>query len=63
MTKPLSFHISNLKYNNINLSSNQIKRILQKVREIKYPLEQNFLNSFIYYFIFKNYIEFFSYNN
>ena len=53
MTKPLSFHISNIKYNNINLSSNQIKRILQKVREIKYPLEQNFLNSFIYYFIFK----------
>jgi len=43
MTKPLSFHISNLKNNNINLSSNQIKRILQKVREIKYPLDQDFL--------------------
>lgn len=41
--KPLSFHISNLKKNNIMLSINQIKYLIQKVREQNYPSNKKYL--------------------
>ena len=43
INKSLSFHISNLKNNNIYLSKNQTKRLLQKIRENRYPPDDIFL--------------------
>ena len=41
--KPLSIHKNNLKANNISLSNNQIKWLLQKIREEKFPSDAHFL--------------------
>ena len=41
--KPLSFHIENLKSNKIILTHNQIKWRLQKLREVKFPNNNDFL--------------------
>ena len=41
--KPLSFHKNNLKANNIFLSNNQIKWLLQKIRDEKFPSDALFL--------------------
>ena len=40
---PLSFHKNNLKANNIFLSNNQIKWLLQKIRDEKFPSDALFL--------------------
>ena len=48
--KPLSFHISNLRQNDIDLTVNQIKWQLQKIREDTFPKEDIFLN-YSYYFL------------
>ena len=45
LTKPLSFHIENLKKNNIKLSKNSIKNILQSLREDEYPSNEKFLKN------------------
>lgn len=37
LTKPLSFHINNFKTNNIHYTNNQIKYLLQKLREKSFP--------------------------
>ena len=42
--KPLSFHCINLQTNNIYLKKNQIKWILQKIRENKFPSDIKYLN-------------------
>ena len=41
--KPLKFHIDNFKNNNINLTVNQIKWRLQKIREQNFPNDMEFL--------------------
>jgi hypothetical protein len=41
--KPLKFHIDNFKNNNINLTENQIKWRLQKIREKNFPNDAEFL--------------------
>ena len=41
--KPLNFHIMNLKQNKILLSKNQIKWLLQKIRESNFPNNEKFL--------------------
>ena len=41
--KPLKFHVDNFKKNNINLTYNQIKWKLQKIREEKFPNDFEFL--------------------
>ena len=41
--KPLSFHKNNLRTNNIYLKNNQIKWILQRLREGKFPSDNKFL--------------------
>ena len=43
ITKPLSFHISNIRNNNIKLTTNQIKRLVQKIREVNFPSDSDFL--------------------
>lgn len=43
LNKSLSFHYENLKNNDIFLSKNQIKRILQKLREAKFPNDIEYL--------------------
>ena len=43
LDKPLSFHLENLKNNNFKLSKNQIKWILQILREQNYPSDANYL--------------------
>ena len=43
MDKPCSFYIQNLRENNLKLSNNQIKWILQKIRQNKYPKNEDFL--------------------
>lgn len=43
MDKPISFHIENNKNNNVLLKKNQIKYLLQKYREIKYPSNNKYL--------------------
>ena len=43
INKPLSFHLNNLKNNNITLTKNQTKKILQKIREDIYPSNDIFL--------------------
>ena len=45
INKRFSFHISNLKKNNIYLTENQIKRLLQKIRENTYPPDDKFLKN------------------
>ena len=44
LEKPLLFHLINLKNNNIILKKNQIKYLLQKYREYKYPADNIFLS-------------------
>ena len=44
LEKPLSLHLINLKNNNIILKKNQIKYLLQKYREYKYPADNIFLS-------------------
>ena len=41
--KPLSFHKNNLQNNKIYLYTNQIKWILQKLREEKYPSDSKYI--------------------
>ena len=41
--KPTSFHIQNLAQNDIKLTTNQIKWLVQKIRQIKYPKDEEFL--------------------
>ena len=41
--KPLKFHIEKFKANNINLTYNQIKWNLQKIREDKFPNDSEYL--------------------
>ena len=41
--KPLKFHIENFKANNINLSYNQIKWKLQKIKEEEFPNDNDYL--------------------
>ena len=41
----MSFHIDNLKNNNIILKRNQIKYLLQKYREIKFPSDEKYLKN------------------
>lgn len=43
LEKDLSFHINNLRNNNIYLKKNSIKWLLQKLREEKYPSDEIFL--------------------
>ena len=43
LEKPLNWHLSNLKENGILLSKFQVKNILQKLREYKYPKDNEFL--------------------
>ena len=43
LEKPLNWHLSNLKENGIILSKFQVKNILQKLREYKYPKDNEFL--------------------
>ena len=43
LNKPLSFHMDNLKNNNVILTTNQIKWILQKLREKEYVSDEIFL--------------------
>ena len=45
LEKNLSFHIDNLKNNNIILKRNQIKYLLQKYREIKFPSDEKYLKN------------------
>ena len=40
ITKPLSFHKSNIRNNNVKLSKNQIKKLVKKIREINYLSNQ-----------------------
>ena len=42
--KPYSFHVNNFKKNNLNFTGNQIKYLLQKIREETYPSNIKFLN-------------------
>ena len=44
LEKPLSFHIMNLKSNDIILKKNHIKYLLQKFRENNFPSDSKFLN-------------------
>ena len=41
--KPLTWHINNLAKNNIKIKKTQIKNILQKVREINFPNDTDYL--------------------
>ena len=43
LKKPLSFHFENLKNNGIKLSKNQIKRLLQNLRDYQYPKDEEYL--------------------
>ena len=43
INKPFSFHLNNLRSNNIYLTKNQNKRLLQKIRENKFPPDVIFL--------------------
>ena len=47
LDKSLEWHILNLKNNNIILTRNQIKNILQKFRDINFPKDYIFLNDLI----------------
>jgi len=42
--KPISFHQANLKTNNIFMTQNQLKWVLQKIREEKFPTNEKFLS-------------------
>ena len=44
LDKPFSFHKTNLEYNNIKLTANQIKWIIQKFREKIYPNDDKYLH-------------------
>ena len=43
LEKDLSFHINNLRNNNIYLKKNSVEWLLQKLREEKYPSDEIFL--------------------
>lgn len=43
LDKPLSFHLMNLKNNNIILKPNHVKHLFQKYRELTYPSDTKFL--------------------
>ena len=43
--KPLKFHINNFKSNNINLTKNQVKWNLQKIREQNFPNNNEYLKN------------------
>ena len=43
LDKSMSWHYNNLIKNQINLSKNQVKRILEKEREINYPKNETYL--------------------
>ena len=43
LEKSLLWHHENLKNNNLNMSQNQIKKLLQKLREEYYPNDDSFL--------------------
>ena len=45
LNKPFSFHYENLKTNDIYLTKNQVKRILQTLRESKYPNDNEYLKN------------------
>ena len=45
MNKPLSFHLENLKNNDIKLNKTQIKYLLQKIRENNFPKDEDYLNN------------------
>ena len=41
--KRASFHINNLAQNNIRLTTNQIKWLIQKIRQVNYPKDDDFI--------------------
>ena len=41
--KPMAYHVSNFKANNINITFNQLKWKLQQIREEKFPNDNKFL--------------------
>ena len=41
--KPASFHINNLAQNNIRLTTNQIKWLIHKIRQVNYPKDEDFI--------------------
>ena len=47
LNKPLTFHLNNLRNNNIVLKNNIIKNLLQKLREETYPIDNEYLNNII----------------
>ena len=46
--KPLSFHLDNLKNNNIPFAKNKIKNLLEKYREESFPEDHNYLDHIDY---------------
>ena len=44
LDKSLQWHVNNLYSNNIHIKKNTIKNLLQKLRELNYPCDKEFLN-------------------
>ena len=45
INQTLSFHLENFKNNNINWKINKIRKLLYKIRELKFPKDEIFLSS------------------